>query len=184
MRWPCALFGRIMSGMAPILHCSTPKSKAFASTCVWQGDGCGSVWQLAVFSLSKRAGKGNWEPFLSIPSIGGANSKITEKKGYGRQAMLAMEALNPKVKVWKLDTPGESDHLHRFYESLGYVKTGVWKDSKRGMTPRRREWDCATNCGVVYCLCGRHFLRNAHWAQTLRICAPQGTHAVFLHGLP
>ena len=52
-------------------------------------------------------------------------------KGYGRQAMLAIEKLYPKVSRWKLETPAESYGLHKFYESLGYVKTGEMED--RGM---------------------------------------------------
>lgn len=54
-------------------------------------------------------------------------------KGYGRQAMLAMEQLYPKVKIWRLETPGQSLGLHRFYESLGYVKAGERRDNKSGM---------------------------------------------------
>lgn len=57
-----------------------------------------------------------------------------QKKGYGRQVMLAVEAEYPTVRKWKLDTPGENFHLHRFYESLGYVKTGEAKDKKTGFT--------------------------------------------------
>ena len=57
-----------------------------------------------------------------------------QKKGYGRQVMMAIEKQYPKVKRWKLDTPSENYHLHRFYESLGYVKTGELKDPKSDMT--------------------------------------------------
>lgn len=57
-----------------------------------------------------------------------------QKKGYGRQVMLAIEELYPKVKRWKLDTPSGNYHLHRFYESLGYVKTGEIKDPNSDMT--------------------------------------------------
>jgi len=52
-------------------------------------------------------------------------------KGYGKHAMLMIEKLYPKVKRWKLDTPSESYGLHKFYESLGYIKTGEMED--RGM---------------------------------------------------
>jgi len=55
-------------------------------------------------------------------------------KGYGRQAMLMAENMHPKVKQWKLETPAESYGLHRFYESLGYVKTRERKDKKSGIT--------------------------------------------------
>lgn len=57
-----------------------------------------------------------------------------QKKGYGRQVMLAIEAAHPHVKRWKLDTPSENYHLHRFYESLGYVKTGKLKDPNSDMS--------------------------------------------------
>ena len=48
-------------------------------------------------------------------------------KGYGKQAMVMIEKLYPKVKRWKLDTLAESYGLHRFYESLGYIKPGKWR---------------------------------------------------------
>lgn len=54
-------------------------------------------------------------------------------KGYGRQAMLTIEKMYPKVKKWKLETPEGSERNHRFYESLGYVKVGEMRDSKSGM---------------------------------------------------
>ncbi len=57
-----------------------------------------------------------------------------QQKGYGRHVMLALEQMYPKVKKWRLDTPSENHHLHRFYESLGYVKTGEMKDPQSGMT--------------------------------------------------
>lgn len=56
-----------------------------------------------------------------------------QKKGYGQQVMLEIEKQYTKVKKWKLETPGESLGLHRFYEALGYVKTGEMKDPKSGM---------------------------------------------------
>lgn len=58
---------------------------------------------------------------------------IHQKKGYGRQAIIAIEKMYPKVKKWKLETPGESYGLHRFYESLGYIKVDEMKDPKSGM---------------------------------------------------
>ena len=56
-----------------------------------------------------------------------------QNKGYGKQIMLMIEKLYPKVRRWKLDTPAESYGLHRFYESLGYVKIGEMEDKKSGM---------------------------------------------------
>ena len=55
-----------------------------------------------------------------------------QQKNYGRQVMFMIERLYPKVRRWKLDTLAESYGLHRFYESLGYVKTGEMKDKKSG----------------------------------------------------
>lgn len=56
-----------------------------------------------------------------------------QKKGSGRQVILTIEKQYPKVKKWKLETPGESFGLHRFYESSGYIKVGETKDRKSGM---------------------------------------------------
>jgi len=56
-----------------------------------------------------------------------------QHKGYGRQAMLMIEALYPKVSRWKLDTLAESHRLHRFYESVGYVRTGEMEDKASGL---------------------------------------------------
>jgi ribosomal protein S18 acetylase RimI-like enzyme len=59
-----------------------------------------------------------------------------QHNGYGKQAMLMIEKMYPKVKRWRLETPAESFGLHRFYESLGYVKAGEVKDKKSGMSGR------------------------------------------------
>jgi len=56
-----------------------------------------------------------------------------QHKGYGKQVMLMIEEMYPTVKRWKLETPAESYGLHRFYESLGYVKTGEKEDSGSGI---------------------------------------------------
>ena len=56
-----------------------------------------------------------------------------QHKGYGKQAMLMIEEVYPKAKRWKLETPAESYGLHRFYESLGYIKTGEKEDSGAGI---------------------------------------------------
>lgn len=56
-----------------------------------------------------------------------------QKKGYGRQTMLAIENRYPRVTRWKLETPSESIGLHRFYEALGYIKTDEMKDPKSDM---------------------------------------------------
>ena len=56
-----------------------------------------------------------------------------QRKGYGKQVMLMIEEMYPKIKKWKLETPAESYGLHRFYESLGYVKTDEKLDKKSSM---------------------------------------------------
>ena len=56
-----------------------------------------------------------------------------QRKGYGKQVISAIEEQYPKVQRWKLDTPSENYHLHRFYESMGFVKTGEMKDPKSEM---------------------------------------------------
>ena len=58
---------------------------------------------------------------------------LYQHKGYGKQAMLLIEDMYPKVKRWKLETPAESHGLHRFYESLGYVKIGEKEDAGSGV---------------------------------------------------
>lgn len=55
---------------------------------------------------------------------------IYQHKNYGRQALQMIENAYPKVQKWKLDTPVVNQGLHRFYESLGYVKCGEGKDEK------------------------------------------------------
>ena len=58
---------------------------------------------------------------------------VYQHKGYGKQALQIIEKAYPKVRKWKLDTPAANDGLHRFYESLGYVKIGEVKDKKSGI---------------------------------------------------
>jgi len=55
-------------------------------------------------------------------------------KGYGKKLLLLIEQTYPKVKKWRLDTPAENEHLHGFYESLGYVKTKEIMDKKSGIS--------------------------------------------------
>ena len=56
-----------------------------------------------------------------------------QHNGYGKQVMLMIEELYPKVLRWKLETPAESFGLHRFYESLGFAKTKEKVDSGSGL---------------------------------------------------
>lgn len=58
---------------------------------------------------------------------------LQQGKGYGKQAMLMIEEMYPKVKSWKLETPADNYGLHRFYESLGYVKSGEKEDAGSGI---------------------------------------------------
>jgi len=70
--------------------------------------------------------------FFSKGEIGAIFLEPSQQhNGYGKQIMLMIEKLYPKVTRWKLDTPSESYGLHQFYESLGYIKTGEMED--RGM---------------------------------------------------
>lgn len=64
---------------------------------------------------------------------------IYQHKNYGKQAIQIIEKAYPKVQKWKLDTPAENLGLHRFYESLGYVKSGEGKDEKSGIAVFRYE---------------------------------------------
>ena len=64
---------------------------------------------------------------------------IYQHKDYGKQAIQIIEKAYPKVQKWKLDTPAENYGLHRFYESLGYVKSGEGKDEKSGIAVFRYE---------------------------------------------
>ena len=56
-----------------------------------------------------------------------------QHKGYGKQVMLMIEKQYSKVKKWNLETPAENFLLHRFYESLGYVKVGEKTDKRSGI---------------------------------------------------
>ncbi len=62
-----------------------------------------------------------------------------QHQDYGKQAMLIIEKAYPKVQKWRLATPAANDGLHRFYESLGYVKSGEGKDGKSGIAVFRYE---------------------------------------------
>ena len=64
---------------------------------------------------------------------------IHQHKGYGKQAFQIIEKAHPKVQKWERDTPDENYGLHRFYESLGYVKCGEGKDKQSGIAVFRYE---------------------------------------------
>ena len=58
---------------------------------------------------------------------------VHQKKGYGKQAMLMIEKLYPRIKRWKVDVLAENYHLHGFYESLGYKRIGKMTDKTSGL---------------------------------------------------
>ena len=58
---------------------------------------------------------------------------LQQHKGYGKQAMIMIEKLYPRIKRWKLDVLAENYHLHGFYESLGYKKVGEMRDKASGL---------------------------------------------------
>ena len=53
--------------------------------------------------------------------------------GYGKQAVLGVERLYPKAQIWELDTIVQEHELCRFYEKLGYRRTGRIENIKVGM---------------------------------------------------
>ena len=54
-------------------------------------------------------------------------------RGYACAAINIMETLYPKAAYWELDTILQEDALCRFYEKLGYVQTGEYRNIKEGM---------------------------------------------------
>lgn len=57
-----------------------------------------------------------------------------QDRGYARKALLACERLYPGAKRWRLDTIAEEEKLCRFYERLGYCRTGREEAIQEGMT--------------------------------------------------
>ncbi|MDD3920731.1 MAG: GNAT family N-acetyltransferase [Eubacteriales bacterium] len=58
---------------------------------------------------------------------------VHQKKGYGKQAMLMIEKTYPRITKWKLDVLAGNEHLHEFYESLGYERIGEMTDKTSGL---------------------------------------------------
>ena len=50
------------------------------------------------------------------------------KRGYGIKIMEQIEAMNPVITVWRLDTPIWNRRTNRFYKKIGYVENG--RDAK------------------------------------------------------
>lgn len=54
-------------------------------------------------------------------------------RGYATEAIHLMERRYPEALFWQLDTVMQEEHLCRFYEKLGYRKTGKTESVKEGM---------------------------------------------------
>lgn len=54
-------------------------------------------------------------------------------RGYARQAMFLAESQYPNAKEWTLDTILQEEKLCRFYEKMGYRRTGERETVKDGM---------------------------------------------------
>lgn len=57
-----------------------------------------------------------------------------QKKGLGKEAMLLIETMYPKVNKWEVEVPSENLVLQSLCESLGYIKTQTKVDSKSGLS--------------------------------------------------
>jgi GNAT superfamily N-acetyltransferase len=55
-----------------------------------------------------------------------------QRKGIGHRAFGLLLERYPAAAAWELDTPAWSKKNHRFYESLGFVKTGETDEGERG----------------------------------------------------
>ena len=54
-------------------------------------------------------------------------------RGFARTAMLEMEKMYPRAKIWELDTILQEERLCRLYEALGYIRTGECHRIQDGM---------------------------------------------------
>lgn len=50
------------------------------------------------------------------------------RRGYGIQIMAQIEAMNPTITTWCLDTPVWNQRTNRFYKKIGYIEKS--RDSK------------------------------------------------------
>jgi len=57
-----------------------------------------------------------------------------QKQGYGKCVISAVEQLYPQATKWTLGTIKQETDLCRFYESVGYIKTGHETQIQAGMT--------------------------------------------------
>ncbi len=87
------------------------------------------LYEMAIRSFQPDYEKfGVYPPFIKVKNKGFLPPLIL-----GCQVISVIEKQYPRVKTWKLETPADNTGLHRFYESLGFVKTGEMKDPKSGM---------------------------------------------------
>lgn len=56
-----------------------------------------------------------------------------QNRGYGQEAIRAVEAEYPEAIRWELDTILQEEKLCYIYEKMGYVKTGQVENIKIGM---------------------------------------------------
>ena len=54
-------------------------------------------------------------------------------KGYAQQAMVLMESLYPKARLWQLDTIAQEMKLRHLYEKMGYRRIEKTEQIKEGM---------------------------------------------------
>ncbi len=81
---------------------------------------------IAGFACIKQAENSLWvTPIGLLPEHQG--------RGLGKEAMRALEALYANASIWELMTIAEEPNLCRFYEKLGYSRTGKTSVVKPGM---------------------------------------------------
>ena len=54
-------------------------------------------------------------------------------RGYAQQAMVLMESLYPKARLWQLDTIAQEEKLRHLYEKMGYRRLEKTEQIKAGM---------------------------------------------------
>lgn len=81
---------------------------------------------VGLICVKRREGHLEVSPIGLLPELQG--------QGKGREAMRLAEGLYPDARHWELGTILEETGLCRFYESLGYVKSGRLTPVKDGMT--------------------------------------------------
>ena len=54
-------------------------------------------------------------------------------RGYAQQAIVVMETLYPKARLWQLDTIAQEEKLRHLYEKMGYRRIEKTEQIKAGM---------------------------------------------------